>query len=425
MKIAGLLLFAKEVLLTILSVSVGVVSSQAANSEVYTLTNQVHVSNTEVSESQESEILQVNSEIELEVSDPEMSSITIVFSLDTLTLDGDIEVAEEAEAIFDSLEVYAYYDQQLVEEDIINRDQVEKVVGESSAVFTDGAIILEVEGLGTEEVRSIYVKDTEYGLEATATLAVEYETEEATTSSSGTYYSSSKSSSSSSKTIDWETYKASWQANYAINSDYIGKIVFASGLISEHFVQYYNSSNLNQGYYQYVRLNWKTKAYDSEGTVFIDSYANVASSMNFVIYGHYVYGTNHKFTPLAKLLSASNYSANSIFYLYLEDEIRVYQIAHVYLAQLYSSNGTDYDSVLAGMEFMKNYWTEDQFNYYISEVKKIEQYNTGVTINYGNKFITLQTCVAGRDDQRQIVIAKQISTIKYGTETNLLIDLTK
>lgn len=229
------------------------------------------------------------------------------------------------------------------------------------------------------------------------------------------------------ETIDWESYTTSWQENYAINSDYVGEIVFASGLINESVVQYLDLDNLDQGYYEYLRTNWKTLEYDIEGSIFVDPYSDLDSSTNIVIYGHYVYESydasrTHMFTPLELLLDEENYADNNIFYLCLEDEIRVYEIAHVYLAQLYSSNGVDYDIVADGMEYMFSEWTESALGYYLSQVSAIEQYDTGVEISYGDKFVTLQTCVNNRDDQREIVIAKEIAVVEVGEETDLLID---
>lgn len=230
-----------------------------------------------------------------------------------------------------------------------------------------------------------------------------------------------------SETMNWENYTTSWQENYAINNDYVGKIIFASGLINEDVVQHLNLDNLDQGYYEYLRTDWITLEYDEEGSIFVDPYSDLDSSTNIVIYGHYVYenydpSRTHKFTPLELLLEEENYEENNIFYLCLEDEIRIYEIAHVYLAQLYSSNGTDYDMIDEGMEYMFSEWRESALNYYLEQVSLIEQYDTGVQISYGDKFITLQTCVKNRDDLREIVIAKEIAVVKVGEETDLLID---
>lgn len=227
--------------------------------------------------------------------------------------------------------------------------------------------------------------------------------------------------------IDWEAYQETWQSKYAINSDYVGDLVFVSGLIAQPIVQYIDEADITQGYYKYLRTNWETMEDDEEGTVFVDPYSDIDSSMNITIYGHYVYEEydstrTHMFTPLAELLDEENYSENCIFYILLEDEIRVYQIAHVYIAQLYSSSGDSYDMLDDGMYYMFADWEEDELEYFLEQISLIEQYDTGVEISYGDKWVTLQTCVDGRDDQREIVIAKEIAVISVGETTDLAID---
>ena len=227
--------------------------------------------------------------------------------------------------------------------------------------------------------------------------------------------------------IDWEAYQETWQSKYAINNDYVGDLVFLSGLIAQPIVQYIDEDDITQGYYKYLRTNWETMEDDEEGTVFVDPYSDINSSMNITIYGHYVYEEydstrTHMFTPLSELLDEENYSENCIFYILLKDEIRVYQIAHVYIAQLYSSSGDSYDMLDDGMYYMFADWEEDELEYFLEQISLIEQYDTGVEINYGDKWVTLQTCVDGRDDQREIVIAKEIAVISVGETTDLAID---
>ena len=222
--------------------------------------------------------------------------------------------------------------------------------------------------------------------------------------------------------VDFSVYPELWYDRYAINSDYVGDIVFESGIINLPVVQYIDEDDMNQGYYEYLRADWETMEYDEEGSIFIDPYTYLDSSMNVVIYGHYVYESydpskTHKFTPLELLLEEENYEENSIFYLVLEDEVRVYQIAHVYLAQLYSSDGTNYDMLASGMYYMKAEWTESELTYYLEQVSLIEQYDTGVEIEYGDNFVTLQTCVENRDDLREIVVAKQIASFSLSDVT--------
>ena len=122
-----------------------------------------------------------------------------------------------------------------------------------------------------------------------------------------------------------------WAENSAINSDYVGTITFESNLINLPFVQGKDNNT-------YYRTNWETMEYDEEGSIFMDS-SNSLSDQNIILIGHYVYASyeasgTHMFTPLAKLIEEENYEANKYVKLYLENEVRRYEIDYVYYCQL-------------------------------------------------------------------------------------------
>ena len=234
-------------------------------------------------------------------------------------------------------------------------------------------------------------------------------------SPTGTTPSTSPSPSATTENIDWEAYAEIWDERHAINSDYIGEIRFESGLIDLPVVQYIDPNNSNAGYEKYLRTDWETMEYDEEGSIFVDPFSDLTSSTNITLYGHYVYPSyepsmTHKFTPLVKLMEEENYEANKYVYLVLENEVRKYEIAHVYIAQ-------QYDNPLApledGMYYMLPDWTDEELEYYEQRMSEIDEYDTGVTLEPGDKFLTLQTCVEGRDDQKQIVVAKEVEVFSY------------
>ena len=55
-----------------------------------------------------------------------------------------------------------------------------------------------------------------------------------------------------------------------------------------------------------------------------------------------------------------------------------------------------------------NHYTKEELTNYLNAVKAVEFYDTGVEINDGDKFLTLQTCVRKRDDLRLIIVAKEV-----------------
>ncbi len=227
-----------------------------------------------------------------------------------------------------------------------------------------------------------------------------------TTSPSGT-----TTTTPSGETIDWSTYPEIWDANYAINSDYVGEIIFESGIINLPMVQYSGQGTAyNAGYDKYLRTDWKTMEYSEEGSIFVDPYVDLATSTNITIYGHYVYESldptrTRFFTPLELLIDEENYEDNKYFYLVLENEVRKYEIAYVYYAEL---TGDPIKPLADGMNYMFTEWTDEELEYYLSEVEKVQFYDTGVDIEPGDKFVTLQTCVENDDMRREIVVAKEV-----------------
>ncbi len=198
-----------------------------------------------------------------------------------------------------------------------------------------------------------------------------------------------------------------WETNSAKSDDYVGTITFESGIIDLPFVQGVSNDT-------YYRTDWETMKYDEEGSIYLDS-SNTLDDQNLILIGHYVYASydasgTHKFTPLAKLIDKDNYEANKYVKLYLKDEVRRYEIAYVYYCELIEDEyeGEKFSYTNDGFEFYYPNYTEEQFNKYIDNVKKSAFYDTGVSVDYNDKLLTLQTCVENHDELREIVLLKEI-----------------
>ena len=53
--------------------------------------------------------------------------------------------------------------------------------------------------------------------------------------------------------------------------------------------------------------------------------------------------------------------------------------------------------------------TEEEFNDFYENIKKLSIYDTGVTAEFGDHFITLSTCVSHVPTGRFVVVAKEIT----------------
>lgn len=227
-----------------------------------------------------------------------------------------------------------------------------------------------------------------------------------------------------------------WKANKEINNDYIGDIVFESGIIDLPFVRPQNDLNTYPLYsiggytisdYEngceegvctlndaYLRTDWKTMKYCDGGSIFME-YTNTIYDQNIILYGHhYAKELDPKrekfFTPLEKYLDESFYKGNEYIQLKLEDETRRYQIAYVYL---FHFNDNDYNNL---QYFRSNYdltylneEDEGYYQSYIDNLEKAKLYDTGVHLTTDDNTLTLQTCYLDGTQAVEVIVAKELS----------------
>lgn len=202
------------------------------------------------------------------------------------------------------------------------------------------------------------------------------------------------------------------------NECVVAQLIFESGLINETVVQ-------GQSNDTYLRINYLTNSYDIGGSIFMD-YRNTFSDQNIIIYGHYFpEGYNHEpmFTELHKLESEENYKDNKRILLITNNEVKIYEIAYVYLSELKKDKNGEYAIIKDNIYYTTiNFDISDKaskynnFDSFINNLEKKKLYDTGVKIDSSDKFLTLQTCC---DDpsKRLVVIAKQIEKLSYSLPT--------
>ena len=52
--------------------------------------------------------------------------------------------------------------------------------------------------------------------------------------------------------------------------------------------------------------------------------------------------------------------------------------------------------------------SEEEFNEFIAEVKRLALYDTGLTAEYGDKLLTLSTCDKSIEDGRLVVVCRRV-----------------
>ena len=201
-----------------------------------------------------------------------------------------------------------------------------------------------------------------------------------------------------------EKLKTIYNENKAINLDYVGQIYFESKLIDLPFVHgSYND--------KYMRTDWKTGSYDVGGSIFLEATNDILNDQNTIIYGHNFDlsldpSSTKMFSPLRALMDKNNYENNKIIYLFLGDRIRKYEIVYVYKAKVVQDGDIQYLADNEPFYDTKNF-NEIEFTDYINKVKEREYYDTGKTILYSDKMLTLQTCIDYEID-KLIINAKLI-----------------
>lgn len=230
-----------------------------------------------------------------------------------------------------------------------------------------------------------------------------------------------------------------WLDNRQISEDYVGQIVFDSGLADLAVVQaedvYREDGTLYEFYSEdgerisdpvghsgndvYIWSDWKTHKFDGygkDGAVFLD-YRNTLNDQNLIIYGHHIARDfdpegNSEFTPLDVFLDEKNYEENKTLKLILDNEIREYDVAMTFIIDAYN-----YEEIqILRTEFNRDLSGEDDPNFfdeYFAFAVAREKYPTGVEITSDDKFLTLITCIQHQLQYRQIVVCRETGQKEY------------
>lgn len=179
-----------------------------------------------------------------------------------------------------------------------------------------------------------------------------------------------------------------------INSDVVGWIKIGNTNIDYPVMQ-------NGDYYLHRNIY---KNYSSHGTPYLAEYCNIQYSDNLIIYGHHM-NDNSMFAQLDNYKKHSFYENHKYikFYSYYNGKTieKTYEVAIAFKTVVYSDKGFKYYNYT-------NFSDVQELNDFIENCRKLESYNTGIDINYGDKLITLSTCEYSQKNGRIVVVAKQI-----------------
>lgn len=151
---------------------------------------------------------------------------------------------------------------------------------------------------------------------------------------------------------------------------------------------------------KYIRKNFDG-LYSSAGTPFISADCAISpESDNLVIYGHHM-KSGKAFTTVVRYASEEYYKEHPTIYYSTLYEERTYEIVAAFYDRVYYN----YEDVFKYYEFI-DYETEEEFNEAVEYFKTHSEYDTGVDVEYGDKFITLVTCSYHEQYGRFVVVAR-------------------
>lgn len=180
---------------------------------------------------------------------------------------------------------------------------------------------------------------------------------------------------------------------YAKNNDLVGWITIEGTRIDNPVMQCKDDYYLNHNFYG---------KQDRYGCLYVKEIADVETpGTNIIIYGHNM-RDGSMFGDLDQYKSKSFYKDHSNIYFQTLSEERVYEIVAVFQTQI-----SEEDGVFQYYQFYQAE-TEEEFLYFYENIKELAMYDTGVTAEYGDTFLTLSTCDYITDDARFVVVAKRI-----------------
>lgn len=152
----------------------------------------------------------------------------------------------------------------------------------------------------------------------------------------------------------------------------------------------------------YLHRNYKNQE-EKRGLPFFDAGTDLHTSANYLVYGHNMKdGT--EFADLVKYRSKDYWKAHPTVSFDTLYETGKYQVLAAFNSKVYKQS----DNVFKYYKF-SGQATREEYSSFVSNVKKLSLYQTGVTAAYGDRLLTLSTCSNYTSDGRFAVVAKKVS----------------
>lgn len=125
---------------------------------------------------------------------------------------------------------------------------------------------------------------------------------------------------------------------------------------------------------------------------------------NLIIHGHNM-RSGAMFGHLTDYADEEYYKKHRSIILYTEECQRIYEVIAVFRSQVYKKS----DTVFKFYKFFQAN-TQDEFDDFYQNIMKLSLYDTGVTAEFGDHFLTLSTCSYHVEQGRFVVVAKEVES---------------
>lgn len=144
---------------------------------------------------------------------------------------------------------------------------------------------------------------------------------------------------------------------------------------------------------------------NKNGCLILDTDSCVSPvSTNLIIHGHNM-RSGAMFGNLTDYEDKDYCESHKHITLYTQECQRNYEVIAVFRSQVYKKK----DTVFKYYKFFQAD-TEEEFNDFYQNIKNLSLYDTGVTAQFGDRFITLSTCVYHVEQGRFVVVAKEVQS---------------
>lgn len=185
---------------------------------------------------------------------------------------------------------------------------------------------------------------------------------------------------------------------YEQNPDTVGWLRIDGTKINYPVLQHQGLDEKGQEFYLYRDFEKKD---NKHGAIFVKDNVDVNKpSDNIVLYGHNM-ADGSMFAALNAYTNKATWENNSLIFFDTLTECHTYKIFGVFKTSANLGEGFSYHNYVDAEN-------EADFDNFVSTVKELSFYETGITPEYGDKIIMLSTCEYTLDNGRLVVAAVRI-----------------